>query len=67
MTALQGHARIVSRAAERGDLEQARESARIVEQQTARLAATLGELLTLAESGAGGLRREPVRLDRVAT
>jgi two-component system sensor histidine kinase MprB len=67
VTALQGHARIVARAAERGDLEQARESARIVEQQTVRLAATLGELLTLAESGGGGLRREPVRLDRVAT
>jgi two-component system, OmpR family, sensor histidine kinase MprB len=67
VTALQGHARIVSRAAERGDLEQARDSARIVEQQTARLAATLGELLTLAESGARGRRNDPVRLDRVAS
>ena len=56
VTALQGHARIVARAAERGDLAQARDSALVVEAQTRRLAGTLGELLSLAESGAGALR-----------
>ena len=65
VTALQGHARIVARAAERGDLALARESALVVEAQTRRLAATLSELLSLAESGAGELEREPVRLDRL--
>ena len=64
-TALAGHARIVARAAERGDLAQARESALVVEAQTRRLAGTLGELLSLAESGAGALECEPLRLDRL--
>jgi signal transduction histidine kinase len=65
ITALQGHARIVARAADRGDLAQARESALVVEAQTRRLAVTLSELLSLAESGAGALERVPVRLDRL--
>jgi two-component system sensor histidine kinase MprB len=65
VTALQGHARIVARAAERGDLERVRESSRIVEQQTSRLAGIVRELLALAESGAGETRQEPLRLDRV--
>ena len=66
VTALQGHARIVARAAERGDLELARESAQVVEAQTRRLAGTLGGLLSLAESGGGELQSDAVRLDRVA-
>jgi signal transduction histidine kinase len=67
VTALQGHARIVDRAAQRGDLEQARESALIVAQTSARLARTLSELLTLA-AGAGGAGEplRPQRLDRIA-
>lgn len=66
VTALQGHARIVARAAKRGDLELARESAQVVEAQTRRLAGTLGGLLSLAESGGGELKSDAVRLDRVA-
>jgi signal transduction histidine kinase len=50
VTALQGHARIVARAAERGDLEQVRESAGIVSTESERLARTLTELLSLAEA-----------------
>ena len=65
VTALQGHAHIVARAAERGDLAQARESALVVEAQTRRLAATLSKLLSLAEAGAGELEHEPLRLDRL--
>jgi signal transduction histidine kinase len=65
ITALQGHARIVARAAERGDLAQARESALVVEQQTQRLAETLADLLALAELGSGARQHVPVRLDRV--
>ena len=51
VTALQGHARIVVRAIDRADLEQARESAEVVVAESRRLAATLTELLSLAESG----------------
>jgi signal transduction histidine kinase len=65
VTALQGHARIAARAADRGDLERVRASSRIVEQQAARLAGTVRELLSLAESGAADMRHEPLRLDRL--
>jgi signal transduction histidine kinase len=65
VTALQGHAHIAARAAERGDLARTQESSRIVEEQARRLAGIVRELLALAESGAGEPRREPLRLDRV--
>jgi signal transduction histidine kinase len=65
VTALQGHARILGRAVERGDREQARESADVVAQQSARLAVTLGELLSLAEAGGAEPLQTPVRLDRI--
>ena len=65
VTALQGHARIVARAADRGDLDQVRESAQIVAEQSTRLARTLAELLALA-GGEDGLHvPAPVRLDQV--
>ncbi|HUZ84315.1 MAG TPA: HAMP domain-containing sensor histidine kinase [Gaiellales bacterium] len=66
VTALQGHVRIVARAAERGDLDQVRESAAIVATESGRLARTVAELLSLAEDA--GATRQPVavRLDLVA-
>ncbi|HET6848127.1 MAG TPA: HAMP domain-containing sensor histidine kinase [Gaiellales bacterium] len=66
VTALQGHARIVARATERGDLEQARESATIVADTGARMARTVTELLALAEADSGHRDLEPVRLDELA-
>ncbi|HSD02650.1 MAG TPA: HAMP domain-containing sensor histidine kinase [Gaiellales bacterium] len=66
VTALQGHARIVVRAIDRGDLGQARESAEVVVDESRRLAGTLAELLSLAESAGPERPLEPVRLDRVA-
>jgi two-component system sensor histidine kinase MprB len=66
VTALQGHARIVARAAERGDLEQVHESAGIVSDESERLARTLTELLSLAEAERSERLRERVRLDEVA-
>jgi two-component system, OmpR family, sensor histidine kinase MprB len=66
VTALQGHARIVVRAIDRGDLGQARESADVVVDESRRLAGTIAELLTLAESAGPDRQLEPVRLDRVA-
>ena len=66
VTALQGHARIVARAADRGDLEQARESAQIVADTGARMARTMAELLALAEADDGRRELLPVRLDEVA-
>jgi two-component system sensor histidine kinase MprB len=65
VTAVQGHARIVSRAAERGDLAQARESADIIAHTAGRMTRTLSELLSLAENENAGLELEPVRLDQV--
>jgi two-component system sensor histidine kinase MprB len=65
VTALQGHARIVARAAERGDLEQVHESAGIVSDESERLARTLTELLSLAEAERSERLRERVRLDEV--
>jgi signal transduction histidine kinase len=65
ITALQGHARIVERAASRGDLDQARESAHVVDETSRRLAHTVSELLSLAGTSEQQERR-PVRLDRVA-
>jgi two-component system sensor histidine kinase MprB len=65
VTALQGHARIVARAAERGDLEQVRESAVIVSTESERLARTLTELLSLAEAERSERVTERVRLDEV--
>jgi two-component system, OmpR family, sensor histidine kinase MprB len=66
VTALQGHARIVVRAIDRGDLDQARESAEVVVGESRRLAGTIAELLSLAESAGPERPMEPVRLDRVA-
>ena len=66
VTALQGHARIVVRAAERGDLDQVHESAGIVSAESERLARTLAELLSLAEAERSGRLTERVRLDDVA-
>jgi signal transduction histidine kinase len=66
VTALQGHARIVLRAIDRGDLGQARESAEVVVDESRRLAGTIAELLSLAESAGPERPVEPVRLDRVA-
>ena len=65
VTALQGHARIVARAAERGDLEQVHESAGIVSTESERLARTLTELLSLAEAERSERVTERVRLDEV--
>ncbi len=66
VTALQGHARIVVRAAERGDLDQTRESAQIMAETSGRMARTLAELLMLADGDAGGRQElEPVRLDLI--
>jgi two-component system, OmpR family, sensor kinase len=65
VTALQGHARIIARAADRGDLDQVRESAQIVSDQSGRLGRTLAELLALAEGEDGLHVRASVRLDQV--
>ena len=65
VTALQGHARILVRAAERGDLGQVHESAGIVSTESERLARTLAELLSLAEAERSERLTERVRLDEV--
>jgi signal transduction histidine kinase len=66
VTALQGHARIVARAANRGDLDQARESATIIADTAGRMTHTISELLALAESDNASRQLQPVRLDKVA-
>jgi two-component system sensor histidine kinase MprB len=66
VTALQGHARIISRSVDREEWEQVRESAAVVARETRRLAATVSELLSLAEAaGSQAVRAAPVRLDKV--
>jgi signal transduction histidine kinase len=65
VTALQGHARIALRAAERGDLEQVQESAGIVSHESERLSRTLAELLSLAEAERSEHPAKPVPLDEV--
>ncbi len=65
VTALQGHARIVARAAARGDLDQTRESANIIADTAGRMTRTLSELLTLAESDNTRVELHPVRLDQI--
>jgi two-component system, OmpR family, sensor histidine kinase MprB len=66
LTALQGHARILARSVEREEWAQARESATVIGHETRRVAATVAELLSLAEAGSPALRAVPVRLDVVA-
>ena len=65
VTALHGHARIVARAAQRGDLDQVHESAAIVATESERLTRTLAELLSLADAEHTDPASEPVRLDQV--
>ncbi len=65
VTALHGHARIVARAAQRGDLDQVHESAAIVATESERLTRTLAELLSLADAEHPEPVSEPVRLDQV--
>ena len=65
VTALHGHARIVARAAQRGDLDQVHESAAIVATESERLTRTLAELLSLADAEHPEPASEPVRLDQV--
>jgi two-component system OmpR family sensor kinase len=64
--AIEGHARILSRALRRNEAAQAQASASVVEHESHRLALTLRDLLELAESGAAAPLRDPVRLDLVA-
>ena len=66
VTALQGHARIISRSVDREEWEQVSESAAVVARETRRLAATVSELLSLAEAGSQAVRAAAVRLDSVA-
>jgi signal transduction histidine kinase len=63
ITAVEGHARVVARSIDRGDLPQARESAGIVLRESRRLAVMLSELLALAEAGAIPPAPGLVRLD----
>ncbi len=65
VTAIHGHARIAARAARGGDLSLASESADIVAAESDRLAATLNELLQLADAEGAEPATEAVRLDRV--
>ena len=65
ITAIEGHARIVLRAIDRGDSTLARESADVVARQSHRIALTLRELLELAQTGEASPPTEPVRLDVV--
>ena len=64
VTAIHGHSRIVARAARSGDLAQAEESADIVVAESGRLAATLNELLQLADAERAAPNVEYVRIDR---
>jgi two-component system OmpR family sensor kinase len=66
VTALQGHARIISRSVERGEWELVHESAAVIARETRRLAMTVSELLSLAEAGSQAVRASAVRLDSVA-
>jgi signal transduction histidine kinase len=66
VTALQGHARIISRSVERGEWELVHESAAVIARETRRLATTVSELLSLAEAGSQAVRAAAVRLDSVA-
>jgi two-component system, OmpR family, sensor histidine kinase MprB len=65
VTAIEGHARIVARALERGDLRAARESSDVVSLESRRLALMLRELLALAEAGTGPADLSEVRLDDI--
>jgi two-component system, OmpR family, sensor histidine kinase MprB len=66
LTALQGHARILARSVEREEWELVQESATVIGHETRRVAATVAELLSLAEAGSPAMRSVPVRLDVVA-
>jgi two-component system sensor histidine kinase MprB len=65
VTALQGHARIITRSVDREEWGQVSESAAVVAWETRRLAATVSELLSLAEAGSQAARTAPVRLDKI--
>jgi two-component system sensor histidine kinase MprB len=65
VTAIEGHARIAVRALDRGDVEAARESARVVAFESRRLALMIRELLALAEAGTAAPAMSDVRLDEV--
>jgi two-component system sensor histidine kinase MprB len=65
VTALQGHARIITRSVGREEWGQVSESAAVVARETRRLAATVSELLSLAEAGSQAVRAAPVRLDKI--
>jgi two-component system sensor histidine kinase MprB len=66
ITAIEGHARIVLRAIDRGESDRARESAEVVARQSRRIALTLRELLELAQTGEVPPPTDRVRLDLVA-
>ncbi len=66
VTALQGHARIISRSVQREDWELVQESAAVIARETRRLGATVAELLSLAEAGSQVVDARLVRLDAVA-
>jgi signal transduction histidine kinase len=66
LTALQGHARILGRSVEREEWDLVQESAAVIGRETRRVAATVAELLSLAEAGSPAMRSAPVRLDAVA-
>jgi two-component system, OmpR family, sensor histidine kinase MprB len=66
LTALQGHARILGRSVEREEWDLVQESAAVIGRETRRVAATVAELLSLAEAGSPAIRSAPVRLDTVA-
>ncbi len=66
VTALQGHARIITRSVEREEWELVNESAAVIARETRRLAATVSELLSLAEAGSQAVQAAAVRLDSVA-
>lgn len=64
--AIEGHARLVSRATRSGDLERVRTSVAVIEHESHRLALILRELLELAQLTATEAVQEEVRLDLVA-
>jgi signal transduction histidine kinase len=66
LTALQGHARILARSVEREEWDLVQESATVIGHETRRVAATVAELLLLAEAGSPAMRTVPVRLDVIA-
>ena len=63
--AIEGHARILTRALQRADLNQVEASAQIVQQSSHRLALTIRELLLLAETDSAPASTDDVRLDLV--